>query len=231
MREDAAVVLAGDFNSTPQSGIYEYISTGRLDCCGLNRTFLSGQSLLRREDGAIPFFDAYDWPSVRVRHQGAGTSARRFQKHIYRGPQEGPPGPATATSSEAASGSGEGALETNGKALQPGVPKPIWGSRTGRVDFWTAPTGGQILTHQLALRSAYAERPDERTTGEPAFTTYHSKFKGCVDYIFYSAPLTCVAVLEPPHLVGLNRWHGLPNPYNMSDHIYLLSKFCWPKRT
>ena len=51
--------------------------------------------------------------------------------------------------------------------------------------------GGVVVTHDLPLRSSYAQRVPEldgkvATTGEPAFTSYHRLFQGCVDYIWYT---------------------------------------------
>jgi endonuclease/exonuclease/phosphatase family metal-dependent hydrolase len=39
----APVVIAGDFNSTPLSAVYHYISTSELDVSQLDRKQLSGQ--------------------------------------------------------------------------------------------------------------------------------------------------------------------------------------------
>ncbi|OQS07755.1 hypothetical protein THRCLA_00248, partial [Thraustotheca clavata] len=58
---------------------------------------------------------------------------------------------------------------------------------------------GKNATHSLTLKSAYAQEPTDNTTGEPLFTTYHERFYGTVDYIWYTTPtLTCTGVMEMP---------------------------------
>ena len=50
--------------------------------------------------------------------------------------------------------------------------------------------GDVVVTHDLPLRSSYSQAnetlPWDRTTGEPAFTSYHRLVQGCVDYIWYT---------------------------------------------
>ena len=63
------------------------------------------------------------------------------------------------------------------------------------------------------------------TTGEPAFTTYHSRFKGTVDYIWFGNGLNCIRVLEMIPKTTLDRFRGLPSSKWSSDHMSLCVEF------
>ena len=82
-----------------------------------------------------------------------------------------------------------------------------------------------LLKHELSLQSAYAESPSLRSTGEPAFTTYHSRFKGTVDYIWYGSGLNRTRVLEMIPKTILDRFRGLPSSKWSSDHMSLCAEF------
>ena len=91
-------------------------------------------------------------------------------------------------------------------------------------------------SHPFHLASAYAQprllmSDGSLTTGEPAFTTYHRRFKGTVDYIFFDADVDmhCVGVLEMLPLSTLRRLGHLPQTHWCSDHLSLVAAFAWGK--
>jgi mRNA deadenylase 3'-5' endonuclease subunit Ccr4 len=64
------------------------------------------------------------------------------------------------------------------------------------------------------LASAYAQHPTDDNTGEPKYTSFHARFKGTVDYIWYSSQLLdCLRVAEmlPSRILFKNK--ELPNQY------------------
>ncbi|KAJ0989171.1 hypothetical protein J5N97_007527 [Dioscorea zingiberensis] len=80
----------------------------------------------------------------------------------------------------------------------------------------------------LKLSSAYKGVPGNPKTrdqdGEPLVTSFHSKFLGTVDYIWHSAALAPVGVVETLPVSVLKRLRGLPSSKWGSDHLSLVSK-------
>jgi len=114
-------------------------------------------------------------------------------------------------------------------------PPPIWPP----LGDWSLPSHPP-LHHSLSLVSAYAHRPSAHTTGEPAFTSYHGKFKGAVDYIWYNGKeggteggtqggsrLRCVEFWGMPTVGELRSQVGLPCRACPSDHLPLVVKMEW----
>ncbi|XP_073672597.1 protein angel homolog 2 isoform X1 [Garra rufa] len=104
------------------------------------------------------------------------------------------------------------------------------------LDGFTKPS----IEHCLKLTSAYSHYLKE--SSQPEITTCHSRTAITVDYIFYSAALGDVTAQAecsvPPEkglqllgrlaLVGedeLQKVNSLPNKYNSSDHLPLLTRF------
>eukprot|EP01068_Selenidium_serpulae_P014819 Selendium_serpulae@DN6146_c0_g4_i1.p1 len=84
LRNCPSVVMCGDFNLTPQSALYSWLSSGELDFHGLQRQTLSGQVAMLRGD--------YDVD--RTGRDGLGSAHGRFQRD---GDKTPPPGPVPAT--------------------------------------------------------------------------------------------------------------------------------------
>ncbi|KAF0693619.1 Aste57867_15484 [Aphanomyces stellatus] len=174
------IVLCGDFNLTPKSALYSFVSTGVLDGADVATGDASGQYA----NGYSYFHndvhkeaDADDDP----RHQGAGTAAYRYD---------------------------------------PNGPNPRQRGRS------PAPQDclGIHATHELALRSAYAQHPTDETTGEPFATSYHDRFLGTVDYIWYSN-LQCMGVVELPEVAFFRNIRAMPTRDLSSDHLSLVADF------
>ncbi|MED6136194.1 hypothetical protein PIB30_053753 [Stylosanthes scabra] len=141
---NSPIVLAGDFNSTPQSGIYKFLSSSELNIMLYDRKELSGQKLCR--------------------------------------------------------------------------PAQVLGKKKETV-----------AVHPLKLNSSYATIDGSTSTrgfnGEPLATSYHSKFLGTVDYLWYSDGILPTRVLDTVSIGDLVRIGGLPCKKVGSDHLALVSEF------
>eukprot|EP00268_Persea_americana_P049650 TRINITY_DN5336_c0_g1_i9.p1 TRINITY_DN5336_c0_g1~~TRINITY_DN5336_c0_g1_i9.p1 ORF type:complete len:296 (+),score=52.56 TRINITY_DN5336_c0_g1_i9:790-1677(+) len=170
------VVLAGDFNSTPQSAIYKFLSSSELNLTMHDKRQLSGQNrcqpaqflgmprLMRKP---FPFKD-------------------KFVRYCW-------------TDEELITATG------NSKYTK--------------------------LKHPLKLYSSYATlKGNVRTRDrrvEPLATTYHSKFLGTVDYLWYTDGLTPTKVLDTLPVGILRSTGGLPSKKCGSDHLALVSEFAF----
>ncbi|KAI3440527.1 Endo/exonuclease/phosphatase domain-containing protein [Psidium guajava] len=170
------VLLAGDFNTTPQSAIYKFLSTSKLDIMSYDRRELSGQ---RSCHPAQVFGEKQD----------LSNSLLQIDRFLTCG--------WTDEEIKTAGGSAE----------------------------------GEVVAHPLYLKSSYATiRGSARTrdsNGEPLATSYHSKFFGTVDYIWYSKGLVPTRVLDTPPVDILRRTGGLPCKKVGSDHLALVSEFAF----
>ncbi|KAJ4764013.1 DNAse I-like superfamily protein [Rhynchospora pubera] len=157
---DIPIILAGDFNSTPRSVLYEFLSSQEIDVSLHNRLKMSGM-------------DPMDF--VRWRREYIWTEEELLN----------------------AIGDLEG---TKIKS-----PIKLWSSY--------ASIKGPSITRG----------PND----EPLATTCHSKFRGTVDYLWYSAEIACLRVLDtlPIHL--LKERGGLPSEEIGSDHLALVAEFAF----
>ncbi|KAJ3699326.1 hypothetical protein LUZ61_003031 [Rhynchospora tenuis] len=157
---DITIILAGDFNSTPRSVLYEFLSSKEIDVSLQNRLKMSGM-------------DAMDF--VRWRREYIWTEEELLNAI--------------------------GDLE------------------------------GTKIKNPIKLRSSYASIKGPSITrgpnDEPLATTCHSKFLGTVDYLWYSAEIACLRVLDtlPIHL--LKERGGLPSEEIGSDHLALVAEFAF----
>lgn len=153
------VVLAGDFNITPQSAIYKFLSTSELDIMSYDRRELSGQRSCHpvhvfglKRDARSPFI-------LMDRFLNCGWTGEEVKV------------------------------------------------ATGRTQC-------ESVVHPLKLNSSYAAVKGSTRTresnGEPLATSYHSKFLGTVDYLWYSDGLVPTRVLETLPIDILRRTGGLP---------------------
>ncbi|KAI5660167.1 hypothetical protein M9H77_28960 [Catharanthus roseus] len=173
---NAPVVLAGDYNSTPKSAIYKFLSTSELNVKLHDRRDLSGQKNclptqalgLRKENGSL------------------FVSMDRFFRQGW----------------------------TNEEVK----------TATGSADC-------NVVVHPLKLNSSYATAMGSTGTrdssGEPLVTSYHSKFLGTVDYLWYSDGLIPTKVLDTLPVNVLRETGGLPCEKLGSDHLALVSEFAF----
>ncbi|KAG0456737.1 hypothetical protein HPP92_024525 [Vanilla planifolia] len=162
------VVLAGDFNSTPQSAIYEFLSTSELNITQHDRKSLSGQERLKYSFHDLYSCISYCWTDEEIKNASGNSNCT-------------------------------------------------------------------ILTHPFRLHSSYASVKGNGMTrsygGEPFATSYHSKFIGTLDYIWYSTGLECARVLDTLTIASLRGLGGLPNKTIGSDHLALVAEFVFNSRS
>ncbi|TYJ07488.1 hypothetical protein E1A91_A11G007200v1 [Gossypium mustelinum] len=177
---NAPVVLGGDFNSTPQSAIYKFLSTSELNVRLYNRRELSGQ---------------------RSCHP-----------------------------SEVLGGNGE---SRSSISVMDRVLNDCW--TVEEVKAATGTANSHLVMHPLQLNSSYATVKGSTNTrdsnGEPLATSYHSKFLGTVDYLWYSEGVLPIRVLDTLPIDILTRTGGLPCKKIGSDHLALVSEFAFSKST
>ncbi|ETW07707.1 hypothetical protein H310_02156 [Aphanomyces invadans] len=174
------VILCGDFNLTPKSALYEFLSKGALDGTTVSSCDASGQYAHRNS-----YFhnDVHPEEGNGIeRHQGAGTAAYRF-----------------------------GATPSLQLRRRPSRAHECLGIRA---------------VHELNLASAYAQHPTDATSGEPFATSYHDRFLGTVDYIWY-ANMVCVGVMELPPVSFFRGIRALPTRDLGSDHLSLVADFAF----
>ncbi|KAJ1537262.1 Glucose-repressible alcohol dehydrogenase transcriptional effector [Nowakowskiella sp. JEL0078] len=160
------VMLCGDFNSLPNSGVYEYLSNATVP--NDHEDFLGYQ------------YAALSW---------AGPSRTKNQ---YR---------------ESSDSDGEQANERN-----------LMSTGRRNSNSSVVSVGGGAFTHRLQLKSAYSH------VNELDLTNLTPRFKGVIDYIWYSASSLEITGL----LGGLDREYvqkvvGFPNWHFASDHIPLFA--------
>ncbi|KAK9996422.1 hypothetical protein SO802_021108 [Lithocarpus litseifolius] len=177
---NAPVVLAGDFNSTPQSAIYKFLSSSELNILLYDKRELSGQ---------------------RSCHPSQVLGVKKEMRS-----------PLILTNR----------LFNN-----------CWTDEEVKVA--TGNAGRHLLVHPLKIASSYATvKGSEKTrgcNGEPLATSYHSKFLGTVDYLWYSDGIVPTRVLDTIPLDVLQSTGGLPCKKVGSDHLALVSEFAFTPRT
>ncbi|XP_006341628.1 carbon catabolite repressor protein 4 homolog 3-like isoform X3 [Solanum tuberosum] len=171
------IVLAGDYNSTPQSPIYKFLSSSeQLNLMLHNRKELSGQ---------------------RRCHPSQVLGLRREKGILF--------------------------------VLMDRFFNSRWSDEEINVAIGTPKS--HIAMHPLKLNSSYAMVKGPLTTrdnsGEPLATSYHSKFLGTVDYLWYSDGLAPTKVLDTLPINVLKKTGGLPYKKLGSDHLALVSEFAF----
>ncbi|KAK6921134.1 Endonuclease/exonuclease/phosphatase [Dillenia turbinata] len=168
------VVLTGDFNSTPQSAIYKFLSSSKLNIMSYNRKELSGQRNCR--------------PAQVFGIEREIESPFRLVDRIM---------------------------------------DFCWNIEDVRTA--TGSADNQVVEHPLKLTSSYAtlrgSKETRGTNGEPLATSYHSKFLGTVDYIWYSQGLEPTRLLDTLPMDVLRKTKGLPYKKLGSDHLALVTEF------
>ncbi|KAL5096036.1 hypothetical protein RYX36_000363 [Vicia faba] len=171
---NAPVILAGDFNSTPQSGIYKFLSSSELNIKLYDRKELSGQKqcrpaqVLDREKETVVQFISQDG---YFSFFGLLILYHKLQHRM-----------ACATDEEIKTATGDPECH--------------------------------LAVHPLKLNSSYAIVNGSPSTrgfnGEPLATSYHTKFIGTVDYLWYSDGIVPTRVLDTVSICDLRRAGGLP---------------------
>ncbi|KAI4350886.1 hypothetical protein L6164_005293 [Bauhinia variegata] len=170
---DAPVLLAGDFNSTPQSGIYKFLSSSELNIMLYDRRELSGQKSCH--------------PAQVLGNKKETVSSFILMDRLLN----------------------------------------CWTDE--ELTVATGNSERHLVEHPWKLSSSYATvKGPSGTRGfndEPLATTYHSKFLGTVDYLWYSDGIVPTRVLDTVPIDMLQRTGGLPCKRVGSDHLALVSEF------
>uniref|UniRef100_A0A3P9HAB5 Angel homolog 1 (Drosophila) n=1 Tax=Oryzias latipes TaxID=8090 RepID=A0A3P9HAB5_ORYLA len=226
--EHCNVVLCGDFNSLPNTPLYQLIVTGELYYQGLPAWMVSGQEDLSYKPschrlsapllpGSLGITDSCQYTSVNSLKAGKCRYSHDFMLQLRFCPA-------------ACSRPPDLVLIPGVTDLAPDASKPNHYPQRFR----------DILQHQLNLESVYKHVcPD---VDRPEVTTLHSEVGATVDYIFYTQKRTCASHQKPGEkfpgeglkLTGylsllpedvLWSMNGLPNQIFPSDHLSLLARF------
>ncbi|KAK1605632.1 hypothetical protein QYE76_029305 [Lolium multiflorum] len=158
------IVLAGDFNCTPDSALYKFLSTMKLDISLHDRRQLSGGL----DNSEFGLYELSRWSAAEVRNA-------------------------------------------------------------------TGYSNVMVARHPLKLSSSYAilkgNSSNRGDHGEPLATSFHKKFLGTVDYLWYTRGLECSRVLDTLPLGALRRTRGLPTREMGSDHLPIVAEFVFAERT
>ncbi|CAH8302156.1 unnamed protein product [Eruca vesicaria subsp. sativa] len=171
---DIPIVLGGDYNSLPQSPLYNFLTSSELNIMKHDKRELSGQK------NRLP---------NQVLESGSKSSN-------------------TVTS----------------------ISRCLSSSWTNEeIRLATGQENSYWAVHPLKLHSSYASVKGSTNTrdsvGEPLATSYHSKFLGTVDYLWYSNGIVPSRVLDTVPIDVLCRTRGLPCQELGSDHLALVSEF------
>ncbi|XP_062228646.1 carbon catabolite repressor protein 4 homolog 3-like isoform X2 [Phragmites australis] len=160
--DEIPIVLAGDFNSTPDSAIYKFLSTMKLNISLHDRRLLSGLDSSELGLYELCSLFKYQWSDEEVRNA-------------------------------------------------------------------TGYSNVMVAEHPLNLCSSYAMLKGNSNNrglhGEPLATSFHKKFLGTVDYLWYTPGLECSRVLDTLPIGVLRRTRGLPTREIGSDHLPLVAEF------
>ncbi|XP_021292153.1 carbon catabolite repressor protein 4 homolog 3 isoform X2 [Herrania umbratica] len=115
--------------------------------------------------------------------------------------------------------------------IMDGFFNDCWTDKEVRVA--TGSADSHLVEHPLKLSSSYATVKGSTNTrdlnGEPLATSYHSKFLGTVDYLWYSEGILPTRVLDTLPIDILRRTGGLPCKKLGSDHLALVTEFAFSK--
>jgi mRNA deadenylase 3'-5' endonuclease subunit Ccr4 len=219
----APVAIAGDFNSTPNSPLYQFISSSQLDLAAHDRRYISGQeaemsfSNERHSNGACK--DERQATTSGPSETGADEESLPECIKTFE----------LEESIVVATGEANSVAEISSSTTSTETLKRV--SIPPRIRGWDqcelmAATGGKrlsVISHNMNLRSAYSEiegKPGSRDErGEPWVTTCHKKFSGTVDYIWHTDDLIPVRVLDTIQT------SDLPSEKWGSDHMALACEF------
>ncbi|XP_024386152.1 carbon catabolite repressor protein 4 homolog 5 isoform X3 [Physcomitrium patens] len=238
---NAPVAIAGDFNSTPWSALYRFMSCSQLDLAGHDRRNISGQ-----EEGAKERFKTNAYSREVSKYERFGSACESSQGVEISGEEDLVLGTESSIVSIKTNDSKESTIITRETNLTTEITGQKFSKVTStrvsiakRVRGWDqselmAATGASdlsVVQHKLDLRSAYSEiegKPGSRDErGEPFVTTFHKKFRGTVDYIWHTDDLVTVRVLDTLPTSVLQHCKGLPSKKWGSDHLALACEFCF----
>lgn len=200
IRQCLLTVSTLDFNSTPTSGLYQFVRNGNLDLSLYTPDELDERASVRKipkQINAVKTDQSERFSGqLGLKRKLSGEIEVQPRKRIhllYSDEDDSVDSQSSVhnSSSEENSSSNEGELE---------------------------------IRHPFKFRSAYEEYNTEELS-EPYFTSYFKAFKGTVDYIFYTEDLARTHVVELPGPALLKQLGGVPHNQWPSDHLALSSYF------
>jgi endonuclease/exonuclease/phosphatase family metal-dependent hydrolase len=202
------LILAGDFNSTPDSSVYQYLTTGMLAASARpfwrphGRPLLDPAEVAALPPGTLPAPGGPLSPFFLRFHAATCHHAWQLRSAYALGPAE-TAGPYHHHHHHHL------ADDANKSPLGQG-PKQQQDDDEGEVD----------------------DEGAGNTTGEPEFTNYTPKWQGTIDYIFYSPQLErrWLAPL-PSEAAVAAEGGGLPNSRFSSDHLPLVADLAFRSDT
>lgn len=237
------VIVAGDFNSIPQSPLYQFLLTSTLDVSCFDRRKISGQVETSRQKH---WAKADRWTSTTQFY------GRQIDEEIWLNTSHSLNYMRETMSCENSLHGGsvelieESTAQLNARPeysyehasgkICGEIPKGnmSWGSCQWTPEELNAATGDpseRVVKHSFKLQSAYSsiQSPvgNRDTVGEPLATIYHGKFMGTVDYIWFSEGLAPMRVLDILPIHVLQRTRGLPSKKWGSDHLALACEFAF----
>ncbi|CDR95622.1 endonuclease/exonuclease/phosphatase family domain containing protein, putative [Babesia bigemina] len=236
-----AIIMCGDFNFTPQSLLYHFLSKGYVVLRNCNVRLISGQYLM---------FDTM-YKTEQGGHGKSGITVGNFEGNyisdIYGTGTEGEwVEPLSRTTGidmftkmpewikfdEGMHGVISKYLgAVNERSLSGKEDESSVTPRSKDADDVDKTLGGEardLLFCPFKFHSAYSTfDPGQNQCNEPAFTAFHGWQRGCVDYIWYTADeLNVQSLYEMPAYRDVKANGNLPNKgWPSSDHFSLLSEF------
>lgn len=231
------LILLGDFNSLPNSGVTNYLTGGKIN--SLHKDFknfkytscsnaLSVTRTRATNFGDLSSVSPQDNSSSNLENNNTNNlinlNLRRQSSpawHFY-SPSSSPSSITSSTSTSDSLASSLTTTTTSSDSCQ------LYGTVLGQKGDNCSPANalnddeGSILNynHPFVLTSAYG-----RDT--MPYTNYTIKFKAIIDYVFYSQnSFQLLGLLGPldKNWLKSNRIKGLPQPHLPSDHLPLLVK-------
>ncbi|OMO79944.1 Endonuclease/exonuclease/phosphatase [Corchorus capsularis] len=210
--DDAPVLLCGDFNCTPNSPLYNFISQQKLNLSRVDRDKVSGQA------------------SAQI----STTPPPRPQSQSESGDSSCVGVPVTTVDvKELVAG-----MDKITTYDIPSVWSPMEIATAGATSGGSEDCN-LLIQHSLQLKSTYTEVKElelsvnsgtRDSNGEPLVTSYNRRFLGSVDYIWRSQGLHTVRVLAPFPKHAMQYWTpGFPTDKWASDHIALASELAFTK--
>lgn len=220
-------LLAGDFNATPGSAVYEFVARGQLALGDHDRRALSGQLV---GSGAVAAATAAALASSST-PAAAGDVDTDDEFDGGKTDAAPPPPPPAYYDPMVLDAPRSRTQSTNNNSWTLDQLHAAAGAPAAPASTGTSLADGWVATHPLRLASAYATAAGS----EPAFTSAHSRFIGTVDYVWFTPDGVVVEdgaattrlhptrVLAPPPLASLPG--GLPSPDYPSDHVSVVVDF------
>ena len=175
-------VIAGDFNSSPGSRVHSFAKTGQVSVGDLGRKYLSGQTV-----------SGGGWTQHLART--LGPLYHFLLRSPTRVPPPPPPPPPPPRDHEKGEYENQSDLPITSLSSPPvsalsweDVMSVGWGEETLRLACGDAGSrvGSGMGTAQHGLRGELRSSYETVLGEEPLYTTAHSNWVGCVDYLWYT---------------------------------------------